>query len=187
MLLLIIHSMQDFIMWCNKLYGHLKKFLHIIDRRKQPFPTFNFQFLNMKKGLLFLLLPLMASAQSKRLLKPDDIYNLKYVGAPVPSPDGKWIAYTVRTMDSSKDKQNTDIWMVSRDGTQSVQLTNSPDGEGNPQWSPDGKYLSFTASRQGGSQLWILDRCGGEAQKFTDVKGELSDYAWSPDAKKILL
>src|SRR5215217_1882869 len=117
----------------------------------------------MKNGVvLFLILfALKSAAQTgKRVLRPDDIFNLKYVGAPEPSPDGKWIAYTIRTMDSAKDKQNTDIWMVSRDGTQTVQLTNSAEGESNPQWSPDGKYLSFTASRQGSSQIWLLDRRG---------------------------
>src|SRR5215218_6541045 len=142
------------------------------------------------KNWLFVFLFLFSlttwAQTGKRALRPSDIFNLKYVGAPEPSPDGKWIAYTIRTMDSVKDKQNTDIWMVSRDGTQNVQLTNSSEGGGNPQWSPDGKYLSFTASRQGSSQIWVLDRRGGEAQKLTDVKGELSDYAWSPDSKRIL-
>ena len=66
-------------------------------------------------------------------------------------------------------------------------ITNSAEGESNPQWSPDGKYLSFTASRQGSSQVWLMDRRGGEAQKLTDIKGELSDYAWSPDAKNLVL
>lgn len=142
----------------------------------------------MKKWFVFLLFPFVAMAQSgKRPLRPDDIYRLRNVGAPKPSPDGAWIAYTIRTMDSARDKQNTDIWMVSADGQQTVQLTNSADGESNPQWSPDGKYLSFTASREGGSQIWLLDRRGGEAQKLTDVKGELSDYAWSPDAKTVLM
>ncbi len=138
--------------------------------------------------VLFFFLPFFSLAQSgKRALTPDDIYKLRNVGAPEPSPDGAWIAYTIRSMDSVKDKQNTDIWMVSRDGKETVQLTNSPDVEGNPQWSPDGKYVSFSASRGAAGQVWVLDRRGGEAKKLTEVKGELTDYAWSPDSKKLLL
>ena len=95
------------------------------------------------------------------------------------------MTYTLTTIDSAKDKRNTDIWMMSWDGSEKVQLTNSPDGESNPRWSPDGKFISFTAARNGGSnQVYLLNRLGGEAIKLTDVKGELGDYVacvhWMP-------
>lgn len=131
-----------------------------------------------------------AQAQTpKRNIRPADLYKLPYVSDPQGSPDGKWIAYTVTTIDSLKDKRNTSIWMISWDGSQDIQLTASPEGESRPRWSPDGKYLSFLSSRQEskGSQLWLMDRRGGEGRKWTDIKGGISDYAWSPDGKKILL
>ena len=107
------------------------------------------------------------------------------------APDGKWIAYTVSSVDTAADKSDTDIWMASWDGAQQLRVTSSPDGENAPRWSPDGKYLSFLSSRPGGkargAQVWLLDRTGGEAQQFTDVKGRLSSYDWSPDSKKLLL
>ncbi len=128
------------------------------------------------------------SQTAKRNLRPGDIYKLQSIGNPQTSPDGQWIAYTVSTIDSAKDKRNSDIWMVSWDGKQTIQLTNSTEGESDPQWSPDSKYLSFTSSRQGGTnQIWLLDRRGGEAIKLTNVKGGLADYSWSPDGKKIAL
>jgi dipeptidyl aminopeptidase/acylaminoacyl peptidase len=125
---------------------------------------------------------------SKRSLRPADIFRMQTTGNAQISPDGKWIAYTLTSTDSAKDKRNTDIWMMSWEGNEKIQLTNSPDAETNPKWSPDGKYISFTAARDGGnSQVYLLNRLGGEAQKLTDVKGDLGDYAWSPDGKKILL
>ena len=140
-------------------------------------------------SFLLLVCFTVAIAQSaKRPLRSGDIYRLQTLTDASVSPEGQWIAYSVSSIDSAKDKRNTDIWMVSWDGTQTVQLTNSPDNEGSPRWSPDGKYISFISARLGGpAQVWLLDRRGGEAIKLTDAKGDLSGYAWSPDSKKLVL
>ena len=131
---------------------------------------------------------LLHAQNAKRTLRPGDIYRLQNLSDANVSPDGKWVAYTVSTIDSAKDKRNTDIWMVSIDGKENVQLTNSPDNESSPRWSPDGRYISFTASRLGGTgQVWLLDRRGGEGIKLTDAKGDLNAYSWSPDSKKLVL
>jgi dipeptidyl aminopeptidase/acylaminoacyl peptidase len=148
----------------------------------------------MKKTTLFLvfvlcLLANLAVAQTKRPIAPADLYNLASVGNPHISPDGKWVAYTLSRIDSAKNKRNEDLWMVSWDGQETVQLTNSPDGESQPHWSPDGKYLSFVSVRQGltNSQIWLMDRRGGEGKQLTNLKGDLRDYAWSPDGKRLVL
>jgi Tol biopolymer transport system component len=146
--------------------------------------------------LIFLLqISINIAAQSpvKRTLKPTDVYLLKEVANPQVSPDGKWVVYTVSAADTAKDKSNTDIWMVSWDGNQTVQLTNSDESENAPRWSPDGKYLSFTSDRNSDknsdkiTQLWLMDTRGGEAKKITSLKGDLDDHAWSPDGKKIIM
>jgi dipeptidyl aminopeptidase/acylaminoacyl peptidase len=134
---------------------------------------------------LFTLLFSFGSKSQTRTLRPSDIYKIKTTGDAQISPDGKWVAYTLTTVDSSKDKRNTDVWMISWDGTENIQLTNSPDGESNPRWSPDGKYLSFSSARGGSNQIYLLNRLGGEAIQLTKVKGELGQYTWSPDGKKI--
>ncbi|MSV30835.1 MAG: S9 family peptidase [Bryobacterales bacterium] len=106
------------------------------------------------------------------------------------SPEGKWVAYTVGTVDTAADKSDTDIWMTSWDGAQHLRITTSTENESAPRFSPDGRYLSFLSSRPGkskGNQVWLLDRSGGEAQQLTGVKGRLSSYEWSPDSRKLLL
>jgi dipeptidyl aminopeptidase/acylaminoacyl peptidase len=134
-----------------------------------------------------LLIALPADAQ-KRPLAVDDIYNLKDVRDPQRSPDGKWVAYVVARAVKDADKNDSDVWMASWDGTQEIQLTSSPDSESQPRWSPDNKYLSFVSSRQGAKdgQLWLMNRSGGEAIKVSDVKGGVSEYAWAPDARRIV-
>ena len=144
-------------------------------------------------ALLVAFAPALASAQpAKRAITLDDLAKFKSVGDPQRSPDGKWVAYVVGSIDVEKDKRDSDLWMVSWDGTQTVRLTSGPDSESSPRWSPDGRYLAFLASRgtedekKKGSQIWLLDRLGGEAQKLTEIDGGVSDYSWSPDSKKFV-
>lgn len=155
----------------------------------------------MKQKMLFSLLALSllssqtitaqnaATTATKRKLQPADLYRLQTLGDPQVSPEGNWIAYTLSSVDSAKNKRNTDIWMVSWDGKQNIQLTNSPDAESQPRWSPDGKYLSFVAARNGAtnSQIWLMNRLGGEGKQLTNLKSNLIDYSWSPDGKQILM
>ncbi len=147
-------------------------------------------------SILILALSLSAAAQSaKRGMTLDDLSRIQRVGAPQVSPDGKWIAYTLSHVDTKEDKSITDLWMISWDGREDLQLTFGVASEegasvGSPRWSPDGRYLAFTSDRPGtakGTQVWVLDRRGGEARQLTDVKESLSEYRWSPDGKELLL
>jgi dipeptidyl aminopeptidase/acylaminoacyl peptidase len=149
------------------------------------------------RARLVLLLALSASslatsrpaslAAQPRPLRPTDIYRFRDVGAGRISPDGAWIAYTVTTVDSARDKTDSDVWMVSWDGTRTVRMTASPEGESNPRWSPDNRYLSFVSGRyeSKGGQIWLLDRAGGEAVRLTSLKGGVAEYEWSPDGTRL--
>lgn len=141
--------------------------------------------------LVALLLPIVSSAaEQRRLVTVDDINALREVSSPELSPDGEWVAYTVRTADPVKDKRITHVWMASWDGKRNVQLTYSDESEHTPHWSPDGKYLAFITARgseDGPDQLWLLDRTGGEAKPLTGFNGDVVDYEWSPDAKRLAL
>jgi dipeptidyl aminopeptidase/acylaminoacyl peptidase len=143
----------------------------------------------MKNLLLLLLLCLAFASNAQRAITPSDVYKLKSVSDPQVSPDGQWVAYVLSTPDSVKDKSDTDIWMISWDGKESVRLTASPEAETRPRWTPDGKYLTFLSSRYEtkSSQIWRMNRKGGEAEKLTELKFSISDYVWSPDSKKIAL
>ncbi len=130
-----------------------------------------------------------SSAQSKRAIAIDDIYRTQQVGNPQTSPDGKWIAYTLTTIDRDADKRRTSIWMVNWEGSRDVQLTTGANGDSSPRWSADGNYLAFLSARPAGAkkQIWLLDRLGGEPRQLTSVKDDIDDYAWSPDGTRIVL
>ena len=137
-----------------------------------------------------LLCATAATAMERRSLTPDDINALRELDDPRVSPDGDWVAYTVRTADLVKDKRITHIWMASWDGQRTLQLTQGEHSAHTPRWSPDGKYISFLTARGDDDepdQVWLLDRTGGEASPLTGFNGEVTEYAWSPDGKKLAL
>jgi dipeptidyl aminopeptidase/acylaminoacyl peptidase len=130
-----------------------------------------------------------AQTPARRAVSVSDLYRLHDVRDPQLSPDGRWVAYTVTTVDSAKDRSTTHVWMTSWDGATTLQATTSAESEHTPHWSPDNRYLAFLSARGGArsAQVWLLDRRGGEAMQLTDVKQSISDFAWSPDGTRLVL
>lgn len=134
------------------------------------------------------VLPGSILGQQQRPLEIDDLFRLKSVGNPQMSPNGTWVAYTVTTTSLEENKRESRVWMVSAAGGDPIPMTAVGSSASNPRWSPDGRYLSFTAARnEGKSQVWLLDRRGGEARQLTSIKQGVSGYVWSPDGDRILL
>lgn len=132
--------------------------------------------------------PAVSGSDSKQNLTIDDYFKLKRVSDPRISPEGDWVAFAVSESDLEKDKSETRIWMIPGGGGEAIPMTAEGSSASSPRWSPDGKYLSFTAARNGGkTQVWVLDRRGGEARQLTEVVQGVSGYTWSPDGKKLLL
>lgn len=141
-------------------------------------------------GVLLVGVIATTHAAQRRPIAIDDQFRLIDVGNPQLSPDGEWVIYTVTRTDVAADKRNTDLWKVRYDGSARTQLTFTADNENDPQWSPDGRYISFVSSRPGparGNQVWVLDRSGGEARQLTQLQGGVSGYRWSPDATRLAI
>jgi dipeptidyl aminopeptidase/acylaminoacyl peptidase len=139
-------------------------------------------------GTMFGLL--RCSAETLRALRPDDFAAIRDVSEPALSPDGAWVAYTVRTTDLPKDKTYLNIWLASWDGAVNRPLTFGEHKQSHPRWSPDGRTIAFLSARDDDNdddQLWLLPLAGGEAEKITSIKGGIDDFAWSPTGGEILL
>ena len=116
-----------------------------------------------------------------------DVINLQSVGSPAIAPDGRAVAYTLRTVEWSENRFDSEIWLW-REGQGTIQLTRTPKGSSSaPRWSPDGRWIAFLADRGDRQQLYVIGAAGGEATKVTFLKGGVADYRWSPTGDRVAL
>jgi Tol biopolymer transport system component len=106
-------------------------------------------------------------------------------GDPAPSPDGARVAFVSR-----RAGEESDIWVVGRDGTGLTRLTNDPARDDEPAWSPDGRRILFRSFRAGAlGDVWVMDADGGNPVNLTPDAPSLPigerDPAWSPDGARI--
>jgi dipeptidyl aminopeptidase/acylaminoacyl peptidase len=115
------------------------------------------------------------------------------------SPDGKWIAF-VRSTNGAHESpyaelapdRNTDIYLISSDGGTPRQLTQNPASDNNPRWSPDGKWLAYTANNDAKSwaaktEIMLVASEGGAPRNLTKDFFESAGggVTWSPNGKAI--
>ncbi|HKA57739.1 MAG TPA: Ig-like domain-containing protein [Gemmatimonadales bacterium] len=98
------------------------------------------------------------------------------------SPDGRWIAYqSLSFLDLPAE-----LFVVSPDGANSIRLTNSPETETSPSWSPDSRRIVFARWVDGmTAQLFIINVDGTALIRITDPNPAQpfaydDDPAWSP-------
>ncbi len=120
-------------------------------------------------------------------LTPELLVELARLSAPVLSPDGNHVVYTLRETDRDADRGRTDLWILPLDGSEPAwRLTGDPANDHSAQFSADGRWLYFVSARSGSAQVWRLSLAGGDAQPVTDLPLAVNGFVLAPDGRTLV-
>jgi dipeptidyl aminopeptidase/acylaminoacyl peptidase len=107
------------------------------------------------------------------------------------SPDSQELCFTAVTEKVEATSTNGDLFLVSASGGEARRITSNPGFDGNPVYSPDGRYIAYHAQLTAGyeSDRWRVMLYDRQSRK-TDNLSEAFDrsaheLAWSPDSRTI--
>jgi dipeptidyl aminopeptidase/acylaminoacyl peptidase len=136
----------------------------------------------------------------------EDMMQMKRLGDMAVSPDGKWLAYAVTTVDLVQNTKTMELWLQAITGATSAgssdqgsadqgsapfKLGVGQPGDSGVQFAPDGKRILFISGRTGANQIWLadFDAATGAAthlHKLTNLDLGIENAKWSPDSKSIV-
>ncbi len=121
----------------------------------------------------------------------EDMMKMKRLGDTAVSPDGKWLAYSVTSVDLNQNARTTEWWLQAIAGGVPQKLAVGLPGDSGLDFAPDGHSVLFLSGRDGGQQLWRADfdaatGATSNAKKLTAIATDADNAKWSPDLKSIV-
>src|SRR5579863_5059677 len=140
---------------------------------------------------VFLLLALSSTAAFPANFQSSDLMKLRSVGVVQISPDGTRIAYAISRNDVSRGPLGQ-LWIMNLSDSKSICLSTGDEPSGNPEWSPDGKWIAYSGRLEGKSGLIVAAADGSNKKYLGPLDGTNAPLpttgktiAWSPDSKQI--
>mgnify|MGYP000134251318 CR=1 FL=1 len=79
-----------------------------------------------------------------------------------------------------------DLWVSDRDGRQPRRLTHHAAAEFAPKFSPDGRWIAFSASYDGNTDVYVIPSSGGQARRLSWHSAPDVVSGWSADGQRVL-
>ena len=127
----------------------------------------------------------------KRATQPfsvQDLVRLERISELAVSPDGKRVAYTVRTTDMDANKGRTSIWVLDtrKRNAPAVRISDLSANSNAAAWSGDGRFVYYLSNRSGTTQVWRAAP-GGEPLQVTNLPLDVGSFRVAPTADRLLV
>src|SRR6202789_2686170 len=132
------------------------------------------------------VLTLMAVAPAgARPFTATDLARLDRVSDPHVSPDGRFVAYNVRSTDWEGNRGVNAVWVLELTvaGAPPRLIRDQEKSATAPRWSADGRWLYFLSSRSGSAQLWRTSASGVDTRQMTSLPLDIAFYRLAPNAR----
>jgi dipeptidyl aminopeptidase/acylaminoacyl peptidase len=134
-------------------------------------------------ALIVMINPLAKAEENLVPFDAMDVFDLEWASDPRVSPDGKTIIYVRKSNDIMKDRERSNLWQVSVDGTDHRPLYSGVKSVILPRWSPNGEKLAFVSNDTGSQQIHVRWLDNGETALISQLQASPSNLSWSPDGK----
>jgi dipeptidyl aminopeptidase/acylaminoacyl peptidase len=129
----------------------------------------------------------------RKTISAEDLWKFDRVAQPTLSPDGAQACVSVTAYDMEENRGRSSLWILSAFGGEPRRLTSAGERDGEPSWSPDGRWIAFVAKRHGidgekddeESQVYVIAPDGGEARRVTAMPTGVFGIKWFPDSCRI--
>jgi len=114
-----------------------------------------------------------------------DLARLDRVSDPHISPDGRFVAYNVRSTDWEANRGVNAVWVLERSaaGAPPRLIRDQEKAATAPRWSSDGRWLYFLSSRSGSTQLWRTTASDADTRQMTSLPLDIAFYRLAPNAR----
>ena len=143
-----------------------------------------------KMPALYVVLALAAvGSAAARPFTATDLARLERVSDPHVSPDGRFVAYNVRSTDWEGNRGVNALWVLERTRADAAPrlIREQEKSATAPRWSADGQWLYFLSSRSGSTQVWRTLASGAEISQVTSLPLDVAFYRLAPDGRAMVV
>ncbi len=134
------------------------------------------------------LLSVLIGAAQASSFTARDLAQLDRVSDPHVSPDGRYVAYNVRSTDWQANRGVNALWVLERGRLDSPRLIRDQEKSATaPRWSSDGQWLYFLSARSGTTQVWRTPSHGADSRQVTNLPVDVSFFRVAVDGRTLVV